>query len=146
MVAHSLDKKICELLREHPDALDFGGLCSVYHHALDDLVDEPHTKQDILKVAFLAKQVYNHIYYLRNQSWLHPILNTIHHDYCTSVEWENSPDEWKRKYSDVLRATGNNLAIAMVQVHCDYDTARNFDLEVREASYQDHHDTNGNPI
>jgi hypothetical protein len=59
--------------------------------------------------------------------------------YADSVQWEDSPIEYKRKIADVLRQMGNEVILAVIEIVKGVGVRREVSMKFRELSWLAHH-------
>ena len=146
-----------ELVKEHcsdhPDfdaAVDFLAIWNEYCHWVDDVVDgdTKSTRAEVFVLGMMkSSAVYMHPYFRKYQSDLYPLIVDAANAYLDSVIFEEErKDNWKNAFGDVLRTAGNNLYIRIVGLLSNWEVSRKISPMIREASYNQHHTTEGKAI
>lgn len=137
-----------ELFRSKPHALAFMREFLEFCHKIDDYVDGDVAKTDENFLAILANscRLYSCNYFAANSHLLYPLIINITNSYADSLIYENSKEKWKRQFGDVLRSSGNEMILGIINLEYGYEKAREFSLLIREDSYYQHHDIKGNPV
>jgi hypothetical protein len=118
-----------------------------YCHQIDDIVDgERPEKRDQLKTFALACELFSHPFYLQHRDRLKQLVLNITLTYADSVDWEKSPDAWRREWADHLRHCGMDMVLAVATICGGYDLAFAISQEQRTICWNDHHDRGGKPI
>ncbi len=144
----ALDKALVN----HPDGKDainfisaFGEMC----HLCDDIIDDPEFRKEpeqILKLTKQCLQVYSSKFYQKYTMELYAIISMVHDVYANSVWLENSPELWKKEFSDPLRNIGNCVPVYIVTILVGYEAGRIFSRMVLQDSYDRHHNELGKAI
>lgn len=145
------DQKLLEKLQIYlgncPDAIRFVKAFQDYCHNIDDIIDEKITDPEkILKVFLQAASIYSSNFYIKYSTQLYPLILVITNTYADSVKMERSGVAWKKKVSDVLRSTGNDILIFVVGIVAGWESMRDVSELIREYSYAEHHNELGEPI
>ena len=128
-----------------PAAMDFLRHWSRYVHGIDDLIDEPTSHEFRIGLFAWALELYNHPFYLQHRERINPIILMATNAYADSVAWEQSPDAWKRQFSDWARHCGAEMVLCVAGIVGGYAHLREISLELRTVNYQEHHDEKGIP-
>lgn len=124
-------------------ACEFVRMC----HAIDDLIDETITDSELIVQAFCKTiSVCSLPFYQQYVTLLYPLLISASNAYADSVKLEKQEEQWKRNYADVLRQAGNEVLVMVVDIVNGYESKREFSLKLRDISYADHHDEEGNIV
>jgi hypothetical protein len=128
-------------------AMDFlANQWSPYVHEIDDMMDgDRPAKRDQLKTFARAIALYSHPFYLANLAALKAVALVVTATYADVVEWEGSPDEWKRQYADHYRHCGMDMVLAVAAICGGHEHAFAISKEQREICYFDHHTRDGKP-
>jgi len=138
-----------ELFKERPDIQEFLFKFSKYCHLIDDVIDVEEYKNDpqnLLKICYMALDIYSSQFYRDNIAMLHPVILMTHNTYADSVEWEKSKIKWKADQADTFRCCGNEILLILIERLFGYDKMREFSLKIREGAYKRHHTEDAKPI
>src|SRR5256885_14368054 len=96
-------------LFHNPDALLWVLSYVSYAHAIDSIIDqdedfELNDKLFIVKTFEFSAAIYSNHFYIQNMHMLYPIVKTSANSYMNSLEYEDSPINWKRQLGDALRS------------------------------------------
>lgn len=128
------------LANGNESAAEFLRLWAEYCHAIDDIVDgDERSAQHVIRSFATGACVFHHPFYLQNLACLRQIVLLVSNEYADSVEFEKSPEPWKRAHADVLRHAGNLMVIAVAQLCGGWDHARKISVKQREACYRMQH-------
>lgn len=134
-------------LQADPDALAWVIAYTKYVHAIDDIIDGDNTSSEhIIRTFEFAAVIYSNVFYLRNLSYLYPLVKVVSNAYQDSVILEKSPEKWQRYVADGLRQHGNELILACVELVGGYDARREASMKLRDIAYRSHHNEIGEPI
>ena len=112
-----------------------------YVHEVDDIVDgDRPDPRDQLKTFARAALVYNHPFYLKHREALLTLVLNVTVTFADSVEWEKSPDAWKRDWADHNRHCGMDLVLAVAAICGGHEHAFALSREQRELCYAEHRD------
>lgn len=133
-----------EIAGDNDEAFRFMQAWNAYCHAVDDIVDgdTPGT-EDLLKVLLAAHLIYTSNFFTKNVDMLSPLVGVITNAYLDSVEWETSPDVWKRTIADQLRSYGNEMILQVAEIVGGWPHRRKFSQRIRALSYMTHHTKEG---
>ena len=139
-----------QYIKPDPDAMLWVLGYATYVHAIDDIIDndvpdDQHRQQFILKTFEFAEAIYSNIFYLRHISMLRPLIKSTSQAYMDSVLWEKSPEDWKRKVADAARQQGNDILLAIIEIVGGIEKRHEASLLLREVSYKMHHLKDGTP-
>lgn len=134
-----------------PDALLWTLGYGSFIHSVDDIIDneipkDVESKEFLLKTFEFAAVVYSNNFYQRNIATLYPLVKMASNTYADSVQLESSETKWKRDFADVLRTTGNEVILAVIEIVRGYDIRRQASLEIRGLSYKLHHNELGEAV
>lgn len=123
----------------------------IYCNAIDDIVDCKFEKDDkmrrllVVRTFELAAHIYSSEFYIINMHILFPLMKMAGQSYMDSIILEDSKEVWKRNLGDNLRHEANNITLAVIEIVCGIEKRMEASLELRECSYNTHHDKLGNP-
>ncbi len=123
----------------------------IYCNLIDDIVDNKFDKEDkprkllIVKTFELSLHVYSSEFYVKNMYILFPLMKMAGNSYMDSIIFEDSKKKWKRNLGDSLRSDANNVTLAVIEIVCGIDKRIEASQEIRELSYNTHHDNLGRP-
>lgn len=142
---------LSKYLSAFPDALLWVLGYAAYVHAIDDIIDrdvptDKSREEFILQTFEFAAVIYSNEFYIRNMHILYPLVKLASNTYMDSVQMEHEPELWKRRVADGLRQTGNEIIVAVIEICSGPIVRREASMELREISYNLHHDYIGNPI
>ena len=159
-----VSKELMALVHKHlanrPDALNFLRIYCDYCHKIDDLVDVPEYRTDnefLGDVLNTALEVFSSDFYATRRVKLYSLVKEIQNSYLDSVIAEtnvNSP-KWLKDTGDVLRCSAHAMTMAVVELvvteetgdyAAGYKAKREISLLCRQNSYEQHHDSKGNPV
>lgn len=124
---------------------------ATYVHSIDDIIDneipnEESNHQFVLKTFEFAETVYTSIYYLSNIDRLRPLVKMASQCYMDSVALMKSNKPHHKQISDALRCSGNEVILAVVEIENGIEVRAKASLELREISYNTHHNELGAPV
>ncbi len=138
---------LAKYLASNPDAFLWAISYGLYVHMIDDIIDQDKTDSEhILKTFELAAQIYSFPFYINNMHMLYPLVKMASNCYMDSVLMEKFPSSWNRNYADMLRQNGNEVILACIEIVNGINVRRHASMELRQISYQMHHDELGNPV
>lgn len=106
------------------EALEFIKLYSAYANAVDDMIDENFTRDDVEKLSRLASALYTSRYWITHAASLYLLERVIHCNYFTSVEFETSEISWKKEYAKYLAQSGLQIVTAVAIIELGEYAAR----------------------
>lgn len=128
------------------DALMFVFHWGIYCHGIDDIIDGNPSMQkseEIISAFAQANVLYSLPFYRDNWSRLQPVVMLVTNAYADSVSFEGSEEAGKKTMSDVLRFAGNEMLFAVALICGGYAHMRKLSAEIRENSWRDHHNEQG---
>lgn len=129
------------------EAIGFLWLWRQYVHAIDDIVDgDAPGAEFLLRTFALAATLYSHPFYLKNLPALRQVVYNCTNAYADSVDWEKSPIDWQRTWSDHYRHFGAEMVLAVAQICGGYEHMRSISPELRVICWVEHHTTEGAPV
>lgn len=140
------DKVCAEFCRGNATALEWVGMWHNYVHEIDDIVDEDDWRPErLLKCLIMANDLYSHTFYIQFKDRLQiPILCSTN-TYRTSVQWERSPELWKRQWADVLRHCGGLVHETVAVIVGGYENLQSMSAPLLAGCYIAHKDKYGLP-
>lgn len=142
-------KFLGQYLGTDPDALLWVLAYSSYVHSIDDIIDGDNTDpMFILKTFELAAMLYSNNWYLKHIHFLYSLVIMASNTYMDSVifEQDKTAPVWKKKVSDALRQTGNEVILQCIQIVGGIEARREASLKLREISWRTHHLADGTPV
>jgi hypothetical protein len=123
------------------DALAFLRYFMELGHKIDDIIDKPDTsKEEILQTFLLTVVLFSaNKFYIQYREQLYPLVTASLNSYATSVSWEASDQEHKRKLADVLRSDGVQVVEFVAMICGGIDRMRVLSPLLREDSWRTHH-------
>lgn len=129
-------------------AMDFlANHWSPYVHEIDDLMDgDRPAKRDQLKTFARAAVLFTHPFFREHWQALRQVVLNVTVQYADTVDWETSPDAWKRDYADHNRHCGLEMVVAVATLCGGHEHAFAISQEQRVLCHVDHHNRKGEPI
>lgn len=140
LTCEKLDEDIRNLFEGRNDAIEFLLLYSEYGGKVDDIVDEEKDQERVRQTTLFSSKVYNCNYWLKYRPQLLIIDRLIHNIYFDSVEWEHSPELWKREHSKVYSHCGMLMTLSVILIEFGDEKLREFSLRLKEYAYFRHKD------
>ncbi|HEX9232701.1 MAG TPA: hypothetical protein VF849_01495 [Blattabacteriaceae bacterium] len=138
---------LTKYLQSNPDALLWIMSYIVYCHMLDDWIDGEKTDFEFfIKGHDYAEAIYANHFYIQNYTILHSLVKMAFNSYLDSIHFERSEIKWKKQFADVLRQNANEVILACIEIVNGQSVRRHASLELREISYESHHNELGQPI
>jgi hypothetical protein len=137
-------KLLHEHLIDNIDAVNWVLAFVTYCHAIDDIIDNDIPKDKsrqefIIKTFEFSEILFTNVFYLQHINILRPLVKMTANTYADSVQWEDSPIEYKRKIADVLRQMGNEVILAVIEIVKGVGVRREVSMKFRELSWLAHH-------
>ena len=118
---------------------------------MDDIVDKKiNNVEAIIKSYINAQSITQSPFFLANRDFLWSQLLLAANSYLDSEAWKDEIG-WKKQVSDFLRSYPNEMLLITAMLttkpeESPWDRVRNISLKLREYSYSEHHDNDGNPV
>lgn len=136
------------------EAYDFIIAWQNHSHIVDDIIDGEIVNKSLIVKAFVNAQglVQMPFFQKYNQVlWAQLILAANAYVDHLEIGAEISGKDYKKLISDSLRSYPNEMLILVAMLtskedEVPWDRARKISLQLRELSYIEHHDSEGNPI
>lgn len=137
-----MQEQIKVMFKDNPSAFSFVCKYIEYIHLIDDVVDEEKNTETVLRMTQKAFEVFNHDYWLKWRQSLLIVERLVHNVYRDSTNWENSPEEWKKRDAKVMNQRGYDVLFAVILIEFGEDKLNEFSLLFREYSHknQNHHE------
>lgn len=124
---------------------------TVFAHGIDDIIDDyrdgkPVSAEHFIGVMGQSCVAYTLPFYQVHSARLQPVVMAVTNMYADSVKWERSDDPKLRKIADGIRSCGNELLCAVALICGGYNHMRSISSRLRERSYKQQHDEQGNPV
>lgn len=119
-----------------PSAGEFMNLWHQYCHRVDDCIDENlWDAERLLALFMLACEVYSSPFYVRHCASLRMPALIATSVYADSINFERSPELWKRQWAEVMRHAGNDMAYAVAMITGGWKHLRKIGRPLWAASY-----------
>lgn len=128
-------------------AIDFlANHWSPYVHFIDDVEDEETTAQFRMAIYMRAAMLYTHPFFQAHWQALRQVILGVTATYAQVIEYEKSPDAWKREWADHHRHCGMDMVVAIAGICGGVEHSLRIYDEQIQLCYVDHHNREGKAV
>jgi len=131
-------KEIYQLIGHDEDACKFVLMYGNYVEMIDDIIDESHDGELVLKAFSHAMLMFTTPFWLKWHEQLLLVDALNNNQYADSLIWEKSEDSWKREDARCLSHCGYNILYAVIYLVAGRDALRKVSERFRQWSHMKH--------